>query len=61
MVMIKFAFAFTSQSTQLTGYISYISPFVFTQTLLPLLTSAAREPDSDVRIVNVSAHVDACE
>ena len=32
---------------------SYISPFVFTQTLIPLLQQTAREPASDVRIVNV--------
>ncbi|KAJ3740695.1 hypothetical protein EV360DRAFT_97881 [Lentinula raphanica] len=31
---------------------SYISPFVFTQTLLPLLTSTAHEVGLDVRIVN---------
>ncbi|KAF8828094.1 hypothetical protein HHX47_DHR4000991 [Lentinula edodes] len=34
---------------------SLISPFVFTQTLLPLLTKTAQEEDSDVRIINVSS------
>lgn len=33
--------------------LSYISPFVFTQHLLPILKETAREPGSDVRIVNV--------
>ena len=33
---------------------SHISPFVFTQYLLPLLKQTAQEPDDDVRIVNVS-------
>ncbi|KAF9554205.1 NAD-P-binding protein [Agrocybe pediades] len=35
--------------------VNYISPFVFTETLLPLLQKTAREPESDVRIVNVSS------
>ena len=34
--------------------ISHISPFVFTQHLLPLLKKTAQEPGADVRIVNVS-------
>ena len=32
---------------------SYLSPFAFTQTLLPLLVATAKQPGSDVRIVNV--------
>lgn len=32
---------------------SYLSPFAFTQTLLPLLIETAKQPGSDVRIVNV--------
>ena len=34
-------------------YLSYLGPFVFTRTLLPLLESTAANGD-DVRIVNVS-------
>ena len=33
--------------------LSYLSPFAFTQTLLPLLVATAKQPGSDVRIVNV--------
>ncbi|KAK1219703.1 hypothetical protein PQX77_017564 [Marasmius sp. AFHP31] len=37
---------------------SYLSPFVFTETLLPLMTmTAVKEDESDVRIVNVSSIV----
>ena len=32
---------------------SYLSPFAFTQTLLPLLIETAKQDGSDVRIVNV--------
>jgi hypothetical protein len=32
---------------------SYISPFVFTRTLLPILEETAKEADSHVRVVNV--------
>ncbi|KZP08215.1 NAD(P)-binding protein [Athelia psychrophila] len=35
--------------------INHLSPFLFTNTLLPLLTTTSRLPDSDVRIVNVSS------
>ncbi|KDR76489.1 hypothetical protein GALMADRAFT_246863 [Galerina marginata CBS 339.88] len=35
--------------------VNYMSPLVFTQTLLPLLQETAREPNSDVRIVNVTS------
>ncbi|KAI0635316.1 NAD-P-binding protein [Trametes polyzona] len=35
--------------------VNHVSPFVFTKTLLPLLTQTAKEPDSDVRIVMVSS------
>lgn len=34
-------------------YYSHFSPFVFTQTLLPLLIKTSKEPESDVRIVSV--------
>ncbi|KAF9486203.1 NAD-P-binding protein [Pholiota conissans] len=37
--------------------VNYISPVVFTRTLLPLLQETAKEPDSDVRIVNVTSIV----
>ncbi|CDO73677.1 hypothetical protein BN946_scf185015.g5 [Trametes cinnabarina] len=36
---------------------SHVSPFVFTNALMPLLARTAREPDSDVRIVMVSSHM----
>ncbi|KZP08217.1 NAD(P)-binding protein [Athelia psychrophila] len=35
--------------------INHLSPFLFTNTLLPLMTTTSRLPDSDVRIVNVSS------
>ncbi|KAF5338088.1 hypothetical protein D9611_014191 [Ephemerocybe angulata] len=35
----------------------YISPYVLTQTLLPLLKKAAQEAQSDVRIVNVVSNL----
>jgi len=35
--------------------VNYLSPFIFTQTLIPLLQETAKEPNSDVRIVNVSS------
>jgi hypothetical protein len=37
--------------------LSHISPFVFTQTLLPLLKRTASELNSDVRIINVSVDI----
>ncbi|KAF8191211.1 NAD-P-binding protein [Pholiota molesta] len=37
--------------------VNYISPVVFTRTLIPLLQQTAKEPDSDVRIVNVTSIV----
>ncbi|KZP08212.1 NAD-binding protein [Athelia psychrophila] len=37
--------------------VNYLSPFLFTNTLLPLMTTTSRLPDSDVRIVNVSSMV----
>jgi hypothetical protein len=39
---------------------SYLSPFAFTQALLPLLVETAKQPGSDVRIVNVRSPV-VCE
>ncbi|EIW75588.1 NAD(P)-binding protein [Coniophora puteana RWD-64-598 SS2] len=35
--------------------VNYVSPFVFTRTLLPLLKKTAAEPGSDVRIVIVAS------
>ncbi|KAG6840994.1 hypothetical protein C0991_002774 [Blastosporella zonata] len=35
--------------------VNYISPFIFTRTLLPLLSQTAKEPGSDVRIVNLTS------
>jgi len=45
-------YAKTYEGVQDTMLINYISPFVFTKTLLPLLTKTAKS-GSDVRIVNV--------
>jgi len=39
---------------------SYISPYVFTRTLIPLLQRTAKEPNSDVRIVNVRSNESLC-
>ncbi|KAF6753702.1 hypothetical protein DFP72DRAFT_1170760 [Ephemerocybe angulata] len=33
--------------------VNYFSPYIFTQTLLPLLKKTAQDPSSDVRIINV--------
>lgn len=40
--------------------INHISTFLFTQTLLPLMIETSKEPNSDVRLVNVAsdAHLD---
>ncbi|KAJ3985816.1 hypothetical protein F5890DRAFT_1552851 [Lentinula detonsa] len=35
--------------------VNYISPYVFTRTLIPLLTATANEVDSDVRIINLAS------
>ncbi|TCD65449.1 hypothetical protein EIP91_002662 [Steccherinum ochraceum] len=35
--------------------VNHVSPFVFTMTLLPLLKRTAKEPNTDVRIVNLSS------
>ncbi|KAJ3854179.1 hypothetical protein EV368DRAFT_37402 [Lentinula lateritia] len=54
--MVMAPFEKTSDGTSsLSDIASLISPFVFTQTLLPLLTKTAQEEDSDVRIINVSS------
>ncbi|RDB16046.1 hypothetical protein Hypma_003421 [Hypsizygus marmoreus] len=45
----------TSDGVSTMVVVNYISPFVFTRTLLPLLTETARKPDSDVRIVNLAS------
>ncbi|KAF9457627.1 NAD-P-binding protein [Collybia nuda] len=35
--------------------VNHISPFIFTETLLPLMKHTAKEHNSDVRIINVSS------
>ena len=35
---------------------SYISPFLFTKLLLPLLKKTAQDPENDVRVVNVGSN-----
>ncbi|KAK7054324.1 hypothetical protein VNI00_003517 [Paramarasmius palmivorus] len=46
----------TSEGPSRIVTVNYISPFVFTETLLPLLVSTARSPASDVRILSSTAH-----
>ncbi|KAL6306000.1 NAD-P-binding protein [Sparassis latifolia] len=48
-------YALTSEGIQDVMAINHVSPFVFTNTLLPLLYRTAKEPNSDVRIVNVAS------
>jgi len=36
---------------------NYIGPYIFTRTLLDLLVKTAKEPESDVRIVNLSSQM----
>ena len=48
----------TSADLQDVMVVNYLSPFVFTRTLLPLLEQTAKEPGADVRIVNVSVFLD---
>jgi len=45
----------TSDGITQTMATNLLGPFVFTQTLLPLLKSTAAKPDSDVRIVTVGS------
>ncbi|KZP18146.1 NAD-P-binding protein [Athelia psychrophila] len=47
----------TSDGLSANMTINHLSPFLFTNTLLPLMTATSRLPDSDVRIVNVSSVV----
>ncbi|KAK7033629.1 hypothetical protein VNI00_012629 [Paramarasmius palmivorus] len=56
-VVVKFVYpAYPAEAILMALLDSYISPFIFTETLLPLLTSTAlTEPDSDVRIVNLTS------
>ncbi|KAI0827091.1 NAD-P-binding protein [Trametes gibbosa] len=35
--------------------VNHVGPFIFTKTLLPILTRTAQEPESDVRVVVVSS------
>jgi NAD(P)-dependent dehydrogenase (short-subunit alcohol dehydrogenase family) len=44
---------FLRSNAMLKIILSYLSPWAFTQTLLPLLIETAKQPGSDVRIVNV--------
>ncbi|SJL06999.1 related to light induced alcohol dehydrogenase Bli-4 [Armillaria ostoyae] len=48
-------YAQTSDGLSDSMVINHMSPYLFTKTLLPLLESTARQPGSDVRIVNVSS------
>ncbi|KZT34654.1 NAD(P)-binding protein [Sistotremastrum suecicum HHB10207 ss-3] len=53
--IIDVPFELTSDGLSQTMVTNYLSPFVFTKTLLPLLKQTASLPGSDVRIVNVSS------
>ncbi|KZT34504.1 NAD(P)-binding protein [Sistotremastrum suecicum HHB10207 ss-3] len=48
-------FALTSDGLSDMMVTNYLSPYVFTKNLLPLLKDTASLPDSDVRIVNVAS------
>ncbi|KAL1939523.1 hypothetical protein VTO73DRAFT_9834 [Trametes versicolor] len=45
----------TTYGIQQNMLVNHVSPFVFTKTLLPLLSETAKKPESDVRIVVVSS------
>ncbi|KZS87617.1 NAD-P-binding protein [Sistotremastrum niveocremeum HHB9708] len=48
-------FALTSDGLSDMMVTNYLSPYIFTKSLLPLLKETALLPDSDVRIVNVTS------
>jgi hypothetical protein len=52
-VTTKCVFFFEWDIAMLKAIHSYLSPFAFSQTLLPLLIATAKQPGSDVRVVNV--------
>jgi len=56
-MLVKLVVSLVSQSAiaRYSPCSSYISPFLFTRGLLPILKKTAEEPDADVRIVNVSS------
>ncbi|KAJ3507525.1 hypothetical protein NLJ89_g6256 [Agrocybe chaxingu] len=53
--MISGPHAIGSDGVSVMAIVNYVSPYVFTQLLLPLLKKTAAEPHSDVRVVNVSS------
>ncbi|KAF8632873.1 hypothetical protein AX17_004721 [Amanita inopinata Kibby_2008] len=53
--LISAPFEKTSDGVSVVVTVNHIGPFVFTRTLLPLLTETARQPGSDVRIINLSS------
>ncbi|TDL29008.1 NAD-P-binding protein [Rickenella mellea] len=57
--MLASPYSMNAIGVQETIVVNYLSPFVFTQTLLPCLYRTAAEPGTDVRIVNVSSHAHA--
>lgn len=50
-------YAMTKDGMRESMVVNYLSHFVFTETLLPLLIRTSKEEGSDVRIVNVSSSV----
>ncbi|KAK7694262.1 hypothetical protein QCA50_001442 [Cerrena zonata] len=50
------AYEKTKDGVVTTMAINHLSPFVFTNTLSPLLEKTAREPGSDVRVISVSSY-----
>ncbi|KIM36678.1 hypothetical protein M413DRAFT_449022 [Hebeloma cylindrosporum] len=53
--MIKAPYEIGPDGVTTLAIVNYISPYVFTRTLIPLLQQTAKEPNSDVRIVNVTS------
>ncbi|EIM92948.1 NAD-P-binding protein [Stereum hirsutum FP-91666 SS1] len=49
-------YALSEEGIELSVATNHLGHFVLTNTLLPLLTTTSRMPDTDVRIVNVASH-----
>ncbi|KAL4242399.1 NAD(P)-binding domain superfamily protein [Abortiporus biennis] len=53
--MLQQPYAKSFEDIQDVMMINHISPFIVTQTLLPLLRKTAEEPNSDVRVISVTS------
>ena len=56
MMVVKYVILIQPFAVIFNEYTSHISPFVFTNTLSPVLEKTSREEGSDVRVVNVSTN-----